>query len=52
MFTVWEFRSVDGRQVVRALRISEPMDQKYEHYYQRIVYRGDDIREARKFITA
>jgi hypothetical protein len=47
MWTVWEFRSVDGKQVVRSLRRSEPMDQKYQHEYQRIVYRGDDYAMAK-----
>jgi len=37
---VWEFRSVDGRQVVRVVRAAEPGDLKQEHAYQRIVYRG------------
>lgn len=38
--TLWEFRSVDGRQVVQSLRSAEPDDRKFEHEYQRIVYRG------------
>lgn len=50
MFTVWQFRSVDGKQVVRVLRRSEPGDMRYQHEYQRIVYRGDDLAEARKHL--
>lgn len=42
MWTVWEFRSVDGRQVVRVIRRSEPMETGTQHEYQRILYRGTD----------
>lgn len=38
--TVWECRSVDGRQVVKVLRPCYPDDYRYSHEYQRIVYRG------------
>jgi hypothetical protein len=37
---VWEFRSVDGKQVVRSIRSAYPDDQSFAHEYQRIVYRG------------
>ena len=47
MFAVWEFRSIDRKQVVRSIRRSEPMDDKYQHEYQRIVYRGDDYAAAK-----
>ena len=47
MWTVWEFRSVDGKQVVRVLRRSEPMEQRFQHEYQRIVYRGTDYEQAK-----
>ena len=40
MITVWEFVSVDGKQVVRAIRPCWPDDFKFQHEYQRIVYRG------------
>jgi hypothetical protein len=40
--TVWEFRSVDGKQVVRSQRPAHPDDHKYEHEYQRIIYRGPE----------
>lgn len=39
-FTIWEFRSVDGRQVVISVRWSEPDDMKYQHEYQKILWRG------------
>jgi hypothetical protein len=32
MKTVWEFRSIDGKQV----------DLKFQHEYQRVLYRGGD----------
>lgn len=51
MWTVWEFRSVDGKQVVRSLRRSEPLDEKYQHEYQRILYRGDDNEKIRSFLN-
>lgn len=42
MKTVWEFRSVDGRQVVRVVRDARADDMQMQHEYQRVVYRGDD----------
>jgi len=48
MYTVWEFRSIDGKQVVRVIRRSEPDDMRVQHEYQRVIYRGTDIAEARK----
>jgi len=47
MWTVWEFRSVDGLQVVRVIRTSEHMEQRYQHEYQKIVYRGTDYQQAK-----
>jgi hypothetical protein len=47
MWTVWEFRSVDGKQVVRVVRKAEPDDMRYQHEYQRIVYRGTDYQAAK-----
>lgn len=35
-FTVWDFRSVDGKQTARVVRVAEPNDQQYQHEYQRI----------------
>ena len=46
MYTVWEFRSVDGTEVKRVLRTSQPGETAYEHYYQRILYRGTDFTAA------
>ena len=40
MICVWEFRSVDGKQVVTSVRPAVVDDRRYEHEYQRIVYRG------------
>lgn len=40
--TVWEFRSVDGKQVVQSVRAREPGDEKYQHEYQRIIYTGPE----------
>jgi hypothetical protein len=39
-YTVWEFRSVDGRQRVVSVRKSCPDDMRYTHEYQRILWRG------------
>lgn len=36
-FTVWEFRSVDGSQKKRVVRIAEPNDQQVQHEYQRVI---------------
>lgn len=41
LYSVWEFRSVDGKQVVRSVRVAYPDDGKYQHEYQRIVWRGE-----------
>lgn len=38
--TVWEFRSVDGKQRVTKVRDWHPDDTRYENEYQRIVFRG------------
>lgn len=35
-YTVWDFRSVDGTQKVRVVRVAEPDDHRYQHEYQRI----------------
>lgn len=40
MITVWEFRSIDGKQVVLKILPARPDDRNYEHEYQRIIYRG------------
>lgn len=40
-WTVWEFRSVDGRQVVRVARARQVDDFRYVHHYQRIVAQVD-----------
>ena len=40
LITVWEFRSVDGTQVVRSIRHMYCDDLSYVHEYQTIVYRG------------
>lgn len=47
MWTVWEFRSVDGKQVKRVLRTAKVDDRQYEHHFQRIIYRGADYEEAK-----
>jgi hypothetical protein len=39
---VWEFRSVDGKQVVRVLRPARGDDLRTQHEYQRVIYTGDD----------
>lgn len=46
MWTVWEFRSVDGKQVVRSIRRSEPQEDRYQHDFQRIIYRGFNYKKA------
>lgn len=47
MWTVWEFRSVDGKQVKRVMSTAQPDDFRFEHYFQRIVYRGTDYGAAK-----
>lgn len=37
LWTIWECRSVDGRQIVRIVRASYPDDAQHQHEYQRIV---------------
>lgn len=49
MWTVWEFKSTDGRQVVRSIRRSEMGEDRYQHIYQRIIYRGCDYTKAKSF---
>lgn len=46
MITVWEFRSVDGLQIIRVEKPAYPDDRKFEHEYQRIIYRGTDRKLA------
>ena len=50
IIAVWEFRSVDGKQVVRGIRPAYPDDFQFQHEYQRIVYRGpaSDYRSQRE----
>ncbi len=36
-YTIWQFRSVDGKQVVRCARQSEPFEPQHE--YQRVLDR-------------
>lgn len=40
MITVWECKSVDGKQVVLVVNPMRDDDYRYQHEYQRIVYRG------------
>jgi hypothetical protein len=35
-YTVWDFRSVDGKSTARVVRVAEPNDQQVQHEYQRI----------------
>lgn len=47
MWTTWEFKSVDGKQVVRRVDLARGDDFRYQHEYQKIVYRGNDRAVAR-----
>jgi len=38
LFTIWEFKGLDGSTVVSA-RYSEPNEYNFQHYYQRIMGR-------------
>lgn len=38
--TVWEFKSVDGKQRTTGIRPCYPDDHRFQHEYQRIIYRG------------
>lgn len=48
MFTVWEFRSIDGKQVVRRIRQAHPDDLFYQHNFQKVIWRGENYQEAVK----
>lgn len=48
--TVWEFRSIDDKQVVRAIRCAEPNDLDVQHEYQKVIYRGFDLAEISKAV--
>lgn len=37
---VWEVKSVDGKQKTTVIHPAHPDDYKFEHEYQRIIYRG------------
>jgi hypothetical protein len=39
---VWEFRSVDGKQVVQSVRTAYADDYQFQSDYQRIIYRGPE----------
>lgn len=47
MRAVWEFRSIDGKQIVRVVRPAHPDDLRYQHEYQRVIYRGDDAQKIK-----
>ena len=49
--TVWEFRSVDGKQVVRVVRPARADDMRTQHEYQRVVYRGDDAEKIKNALA-
>ena len=51
MKTVWEFRSVDGKQVVRVVRPARADDMKTQHEYQRVIYRGDDVEKIKNALS-
>ena len=51
MITVWEFKSVDGKQTKRVIRNSEPGEDRYQHEYQRIIYKGCDYQAAKTFVN-
>ena len=51
MWTVWEFRSVDERQITRSIRRSEMGEDRYQHHYQRIIYRGESYQAAKAAAT-
>ena len=40
MITVWECQSVDGKQCVQVIHAIYPDDFRYQHEYQKIVFRG------------
>ena len=45
-YTVWRFQSVDGKDVRVVVRASEPDDMKYQHEYQRVIWRGSAANKA------
>ena len=40
MYTVWRFKSVDGKQVVVVVHAAEPDDLYVQSEYQRVLWRG------------
>ena len=50
MWTVWQFKSIDGRQVARKIQPARPDDYAYQHEFQIILYRGDDYNKARGYL--
>lgn len=36
-FTIWDFRSVDGKQRACVVRVAEPNDKQCQHEYQSVV---------------
>lgn len=49
MFTVWEFKSIDGKQVVRCIRQSSHGEDNYQNDYNKILYCGPDYQKAKHF---
>lgn len=47
MWTTWEFRSPSSPQIVRVIRTACVDDRRWEHYYQRIAYRGESYPDAK-----
>ena len=42
-YTIWQFKSVDGKQCVTVARRSEPLEEQRQHEYQRILWSGQAI---------
>ena len=40
LWTIWRFKSVDGKQAVTSVRHSEPNDLEVQHGFQRVLWRG------------
>ncbi len=50
-YTVWEFRSVDGKDVRVVVRSSEPNDIQCQHEYQRVLWRGSAASKAEAYLA-
>ena len=42
-YTIWQFKSVDGKQCVTVVRRSEPSEEQWQNEYDRILWSGQAV---------